>query len=295
MACRWPCRQSRRNSAIRRRHHGRRRVGRWLCGRRWRSSVRHADRQHRRQFQQDEIFIDSKAGGENVLTNVPQYDFNNVSQNIGGLTFDTGFTADYHLFGRWGGGGNVFDIDFADRNGGGNCGCGRQHGRRRAAVAWHQSGSVSPGNNGLNNAGNRDLDGFISSPVGFRLQQHQRAAFGRYRRANQAAAAAVTTGFEFSVALADIGNPGSASLIRIQRVRQRRQQLLVEPDSWAALPPPAATWAATAPEDSSGTSPASTSITLPATSTSHSRRAQNRRRSCCSDWRCAGVACGRRR
>jgi hypothetical protein len=51
-------------------------------------------------FNKLSVFIDSVPGGENVLTNIPQYDVNNVSQNFGGLTFDSGFNADYHLFGR---------------------------------------------------------------------------------------------------------------------------------------------------------------------------------------------------
>ena len=66
-------------------------------------------------FNKVSVFIDSVPGGENVLTNVPQYDVNNVSQNFGGLTFDTGFAADYHLFGRWGpANGNTFEVDIAN-------------------------------------------------------------------------------------------------------------------------------------------------------------------------------------
>ena len=72
-------------------------------------------------FNKVSVFIDSVPGGENVLTNIPQYDVNNVSQNFGGLTFDSGFQADYHLFGRWGpANGNTFEVDIANRAGGGN-------------------------------------------------------------------------------------------------------------------------------------------------------------------------------
>jgi hypothetical protein len=160
-------------------------------------------------FNKVSIFIDSKPGGENVLTNVPQYDFNNVSQNFGGLTFDSGFQADYHLFGRWGGGGNVFDVDVADRAGGGNAvvgvnGASASSGGGTAV----QSGVVNPGNNGLNNVGARTLAGFISQNVEFGFNNNNSGGVtGGTGAANQAAAAAVTTGFEFSIALADIGNP----------------------------------------------------------------------------------------
>src|SRR5688572_18705974 len=61
---------------------------------------------HEPNFNKLEVFIDSRAGGENTLSGTPQYDFFNgstwSSQNMAGLTFDAGFTPDYHLFSRWG-------------------------------------------------------------------------------------------------------------------------------------------------------------------------------------------------
>ena len=76
-------------------------------------------------FNKLEVFFDSKAGGENVLSGTPQYDYFDgskwISQNMGGMTFDTGFTADYHLYARWGGGNPTpgqFEVDFVNRNGG---------------------------------------------------------------------------------------------------------------------------------------------------------------------------------
>ncbi len=74
-------------------------------------------------FNKLEVFIDSVAGGENTLSNMPQYDFFNGSswnsQNLGGLTFDTPFTADYHLLSAWGGGGTgPYEVSFVNRNGG---------------------------------------------------------------------------------------------------------------------------------------------------------------------------------
>lgn len=171
-------------------------------------------------FNRVSVFIDSKLGGENVLSNIPQYDFNNVSQNFGGLTFDTGFEADYHLFGRWGGGGNTFEIDIADRAGGGSASVGVNGGVSTVGAGTAvQSGVVNPGNNGLNNTGNRTLTGFISSPVEFGFNNNNSAGvLGGTGAANQAAALAVTTGFEFSIALADIGGPGLGDLIKIHAV-----------------------------------------------------------------------------
>ncbi len=171
-------------------------------------------------FNKVSVFIDSKAGGENVLTNIPQYDFNNVSQNFGGLTFDADFTADYHFFGRWGGGGNTFEVDIADRAGGGNASVNVNGAAATVGAGTAvQSGVVNPGNNGLNNVGSRSLTGFLVSPLEFGFNNNNNAGVvGGTAAANQAAAAAVTTGLEFSVALADIGNPGFGDLIKIHAV-----------------------------------------------------------------------------
>jgi len=166
------------------------------------------------------VFIDSKPGGENVLSNLPQYDINNVSQNFMGLTFDAGFEADYHFFGRWGGGGNVFAADIADRAGGGNAVVGVNGAAANSGAGTAvQSGVINPGNNGLNSAGNRVLNGFLTSPLEFGFNNSNSGGVsGGTEAANQIAAAAVTTGLEFSVALADIGNPGFGDLIKIHAV-----------------------------------------------------------------------------
>lgn len=168
-------------------------------------------------FNKVSVFIDSKAGGENVLSNVPQYDFNNVSQNFGGLTLDSGFQADYHLFARWGGGGNIFSIDIADRAGGANASVGVNGAESSSGAGTAvQSGVVNPGNNGTNNLGNRTLPGFIANPLEFGFNNTNSAGVtGGTAAANQAAAAAVTTGLEFSIALADLGNPTDAIKIHV--------------------------------------------------------------------------------
>lgn len=169
-------------------------------------------------FNKMSVFIDSKPGGENVMSNLPQYDTNNVSQNFGGLTFDAGFAADYHVFGRWGGAGNVFSVDIADRAGGGNPSV-MVNGAEASAGGGTpvQSGVINPGNNGMDSSGNRTLSGFISQPVEFGFNNNNSGGVGGGTGpANVVAALAVTTGFEFSVALSDIGNP--TDVIRIHAV-----------------------------------------------------------------------------
>jgi hypothetical protein len=179
-------------------------------------------------FNKVSVFIDSVPGGENVLTNAPQYDINNVSQNFGGLTFDSGFGADYHLFGRWGASnGNTFEVDIANRAGGGN-----------ASVAVNgaaallgggtpiQVGVINPGNNGINNLGNRALTGFLTNPLNFGFHNNNSGgvdacntpALSGCQAANVPAALAVMTGFEFAISLADLGNPAPGSQIKIHAV-----------------------------------------------------------------------------
>ena len=70
-------------------------------------------------FNKFEVFFDTMAGGENVLSATPDYDFSPdgsfwISSNLVGLTFDAGFEADYHLYMRAGNG--IFDVDFVDRD-----------------------------------------------------------------------------------------------------------------------------------------------------------------------------------
>ena len=159
-------------------------------------------------FNKVSVFIDSKAGGENVLSSNPQYDFNNVSQNFGGLTFDAGFEADYHIFGRWGGG--AFEVDIVDRAGG-TCGaaCSGDFGAASTGAGTGiQSGTALGNGTGTTS--------YLSSALEFGFNNTNVAGvIGGMAAADQVAAAAVTTGLEFSVALADIGSPGIGDVIKI--------------------------------------------------------------------------------
>lgn len=155
-------------------------------------------------FNKMHFFFDVDSGvGENVLSATPDYDSNNnLSTNLGGMTFDSGFTAQYHMFVRSGGGGN-FEVDFIDRLGGasaavnGNTGVG---------------GVVSAGSLALGATGSA-----LTQDINFAFDNSNTLGVGAGSgAADQAAAAAVTTGFEFSIALADLGlDENVANTIRI--------------------------------------------------------------------------------
>lgn len=146
------------------------------------------------------LFIDSKAGGENTLSATPEYDFGNTSVNYGGMTFDAGFEADYHMYARWGGG--AFEVDIVDRQGGVNAAVPSNYGAATVGSGTGiQSGMVSAG-------------GFLSSDIPFGFNNTNVAGVaGGDQAADQVAAAAVTTGFEFSVLLSDLGVDSDTILI----------------------------------------------------------------------------------
>ncbi|TWU27767.1 hypothetical protein Pla144_25440 [Bythopirellula polymerisocia] len=161
-------------------------------------------------FNKATVFIDSKPGGENVLSNLPNYD-GGVSQNFGGLTFDAGFEADYHVFGRWGGG--AFEVDIVDRAGGtctNNC-AGDFGAATVGSGTGIQSGSAFGNGNGTTS--------YLSSPLEFGFNNtNVLGVTGGTAASDPVAAAAVATGFEFSVALSDIGSPVFGDLIKIHAV-----------------------------------------------------------------------------
>jgi hypothetical protein len=175
---------------------------------------------HEPNFNKLDVFIDSKAGGENTLTGTPQtgtpqYDFSPsagfwISQNMGGLTFDSGFTADYHLFSRWGSGTSPYEVDFVDRNGGAPAQVPGSNGASANAVGLVAAGTILAGQVGTNNASATAL----TQNLDFAINDNN-AAGVTGSTASAAAALAVTTGMEFSVALADLGNPTVGSTIKI--------------------------------------------------------------------------------
>ncbi len=164
-------------------------------------------------FNKLEVFIDSTSGGENRLSATPDYDFFNGSQwistNLQGLTFDAGFAADYHLFARRGGATNPYEVDFVNRMGGGSAMIPGAAGSGSAAAT--SIGSIAAGVLGPNASGSS-----LSQSLDFAINNSNAAGvMGGSASADQTAAQAVTTGMEFSIALADIGNPGLGDVIRI--------------------------------------------------------------------------------
>ncbi|MEM7627446.1 MAG: PEP-CTERM sorting domain-containing protein [Planctomycetota bacterium] len=174
-------------------------------------------------FNKLNVFFDSRPGGENTLSSTPVYDFESLSQNFGGLTFDPGFNADFHLYARWGSfTGSVFTVDLVDRAGGTSAavnGNGAQS--SSGAGTGVQSGTITPGDLGLGpgpgNVGEvRNLDGFLTQPVEFGFNNTNTAGVtAGTGAANPAAALAVTTGFEFSIDLADLGSPAPGEEIKL--------------------------------------------------------------------------------
>jgi hypothetical protein len=140
-------------------------------------------------FNKLEIFIDSKAGGQSTFDSSG----NDNAQRMDGLVFDPGFTADYHIIFRRGtdGGNQKVDVDFA------NLGA-------QSASGYFDIMSGS----GLDGTGSTGT-GVNASPIAVGYDNSNTAGVcGGTAAANQAAAAAVTTGVELSIALSDLGYAG---------------------------------------------------------------------------------------
>lgn len=144
-------------------------------------------------FNRLEIFIDSRAGGQGV------YDAagNDNTGAMDGLVFDAGFTADYQVIFRRGTdlGNQRVDVDFADLAG-------------QSASGYFDVMSGS----GLDGIGSTGTG--VNASALFVAYDGSNAAGvgGGSGAANQAAAAAVVTGLELSIALADLGYDGSQPL-----------------------------------------------------------------------------------
>jgi hypothetical protein len=141
-------------------------------------------------FNKVEIFIDSIAGGENTLTGAPG---NDGTSAMTGLTFDTGFDADYHLILRRGDfGGQRFDLDYA-------------------ILGTPDFSSYSDIFGGVNEGSGVTGTGANASPIEVGYDNSNVAGIlGGDGAADQAAALAVMTGLELSIDLADLGSPSGA-------------------------------------------------------------------------------------
>lgn len=153
-------------------------------------------------FNKLNIFIDNKPGGENTLSADPNYDFGDVSANLGLISFAPGFEADLHLYGRAGGGN--FEVDVVDRLGGTSTDVLADTGSAALSGDFGvATGSTDPlaSPNGSGVVGS-----VLTTPVDFALDNSNSAGVGEgAAAADQVAAAAVMTGAEFSISLADLG------------------------------------------------------------------------------------------
>jgi hypothetical protein len=168
------------------------------------------------------VFFDSKPGGQNVLDTDTDFGGTNpvvdpspfpgdpgmFAKMAGGpfffatpTTFDMGFAADYVLVLRHGftGSENRFDLDYAVV-GGGNGAASQYLGVFNPTISI--SGTTGTGVN--------------SQPieVGFDNSNTGGVGFGSLA-ADQAAAAAVTTGIEIGISLADLGSPSVGDVIKV--------------------------------------------------------------------------------
>lgn len=148
-------------------------------------------------FNKLNIFIDSKAGGQNQL-NLSNPNNDNWANKHNGFKFDSAFSADYMFIVRRGGA--QLDLDYAVIGGGatsfdafGNVFSGANFGSTTTAAGANLGFSFGVGYNGSNVGG----------------------VIGGTGAANQAAALAVITGIELSIPLAALGNPNFGDTIRI--------------------------------------------------------------------------------
>ncbi|HMS55558.1 MAG TPA: PEP-CTERM sorting domain-containing protein [Fimbriimonadaceae bacterium] len=136
-------------------------------------------------FNKIEVFIDSIGGGQNQLRgDNPDVDFNGLNR-MAGLTFDSDFAADYYITSTCGGGTFGLYNNYAEllTNGGGSGGyLGSNDG---------QSGGILGGGN---------------NPYGIQVALNNSNTAG-VSSSSASGAGSVTTGLEYAIPLAALGNP----------------------------------------------------------------------------------------
>lgn len=168
-----------------------------------------------------EIFIDSS---DAVTTNVFTAVGDDSTSVMDGLVFDAGFSPDYHInarVGTWeGAGGFNFNLDFYDL-----AATNTSYHQNAFDNAIEGSQYMGPGDATSNIVAlafnNTNAAGVVADGVG--------------SAANQAAALAVTTGFECSIALADLGNPSGE--IRIMAMVASNEHANVSNQILPGVPP----------------------------------------------------------
>jgi hypothetical protein len=152
-------------------------------------------------FNKLNIFIDSKAGGQNQINGAVNPVNDGWAGKYNNFRFDNAFSADYLFIARRGNDGiNRFDLDYAVVGGGandsdsyGNIFGGNSFGAGTTALGANLGFSFGVAYDGSNVGG-------VTGGTG---------------AADQTAALAVTTGIELMIPLAALGNPGAGDTIRI--------------------------------------------------------------------------------
>jgi hypothetical protein len=148
-----------------------------------------------------EIFIDSKAGGQSTFKSAG----NDNADRMDGLVFDSGFTADYHLIATRGTtmGDDEFNLYFADLG----------------AFTFSGYGDVLTGG-GLSGTGTTGMGvNAVGIQVGFD-NSNLAGVLGGGGAANQAAAAAVSTGLELGIDLNDLDFAGGVIRVMVGQNNQ---------------------------------------------------------------------------
>lgn len=143
-------------------------------------------------FNKLDLFFDSGAGGQNtLLNNNADVDFNQLNDKLGGLTFDAGFEADYYL---------TYTVS-GDRS---------EHFTGAASLL---SGGGGPG--GFQGGGGGRMDGSQigaagANGFGYTIASNQSNVGGvaDFGNPNDSDPAAVLTGAEISISLAELGYTG---------------------------------------------------------------------------------------
>jgi hypothetical protein len=193
-------------------------------------------------FNKLEIFFDTQSGiGENIMSSTPTYDFFGQSQNLGGMQFDPAFTANYHMYARGGnpgdGSGDIFDVDFVDRDGGTSVSL-NSNGARAVFDIGTQTASGVINQGDFSTFGNSAGDA-IAKSIEFGFNNTNVAGIGGAtgNPADQTAAQAVTTGFEFSIALSDLGlDPNDPNTIRIAMMLNNNEHNFLSNQTLGGLP-----------------------------------------------------------
>jgi hypothetical protein len=169
-------------------------------------------------FNKLSIFIDSKvnANGNNVFDSAG----NDNSPNMNGMTFDAGFEPDYHLIARRGSG--KFDLDIANLD-------------SKVFSSFQNVFGGTVEGRGITTAGNGN-----TMPIRVAYNGSNTAGIGGSSEGNaadQAAAAAVTTGLEICIDLADLGGVPTGP-IKVAIVQTNPDHTFLSNQNLGGLPAP---------------------------------------------------------